>query len=358
MNLNIYKNKKIFVTGHTGFKGAWLSIWLKKMGAIVRGYALKPNTDKDLYNYIPHTYFEKSVISTILDKEKLALEIQSFEPDFIFHLAAQPLVRESFIYPMETFEVNIIGTGNILNSVRKLPKKCVVICITTDKVYENKEWEYPYRENDRLGGFDPYSASKAGAEIIIHSFRNAYFNVHNFLEHKKSIASVRAGNVIGGGDFSKDRLIPDIIQSIENNKNIIVRNPTAIRPWQHVLDPLSGYLKLGLMLAENNNLSGAYNFGPPPNAFLSVKELAEIAVKIYGKGNVEYPTLLNQPHEAHNLQLDISKAQHSLNWQPTFSNKEAIENTIDWYKKTESEKLSFTEMQIEQFQKKGSIKIE
>jgi len=238
---NTYKGKKIFLSGHTGFKGSWMLTWLHQLGAEVRGYALTPENENDLYNLINGDKLCNSVIGDIRDKEKLVNTIIDFQPDFIFHLAAQPLVRRSYEMPLYTFEVNVNGTVHLLEAIRNLQKKCTVVIITTDKVYENQETDYAYREDDKLGGYDPYSASKAAAEIVVSSYRNSFFNPADYEKHKKAIATARAGNVIGGGDRAADRIVPDIIHALETGMPVIVRNPYAVRPWQHVLDPLSGY---------------------------------------------------------------------------------------------------------------------
>jgi CDP-glucose 4,6-dehydratase len=331
--LNTYKNKKVFLTGHTGFKGSWLLSWLHKLGANVKGYALTPENENDLYNLIEGEKLCHSIIDDIRNKEKLKQEILSFEPDFIFHLAAQPLVRLSYKLPIDTFNINSIGTANVLEAVRALKKPCSIVLITTDKVYENKEWIYPYRESDRLGGYDPYSASKACAELIISSYKNSFFHTSDFSKHLKGIAVGRAGNVIGGGDWAVDRIVPDVIKALSQDKEIIVRNPNAIRPWQHVIEPISGYLSLGVKLAENpQKFSNAYNFGPNIEDNLTVEELVKIAIKVYGKGEYVIPVLENQPHEAGLLKLDTSKASEELNWKPKYNSVKAIELSIDWYK--------------------------
>lgn len=331
---NVYwKNKKVFVTGHTGFKGTWMLFLLKKFGAIVKGYSLEPLNSFDIYNTASGESLCESIIADVRDKHILESEILKFEPDVIFHMAAQPLVRRSYEIPSETFLINAIGTSNLLESLIKLEKKCNVILITTDKVYENFEWIFPYRETDRLGGYDPYSASKACAEIVIESFKNSFFNSKKYVNHKKCIASVRSGNVIGGGDWSIDRIIPDIINSIKTNKKIILRNPKSTRPWQHVLDPLFGYLTLSVKMDESpTQYNQAWNFGPMNDTPISVEELTQISIKTFGKGDYECPQLLNEHHEANLLNLDISKAINYLNWKPTYSSVEAIEKTISWYK--------------------------
>ena len=328
-----YSGKKVFITGHTGFKGSWLTIWLQNLGAEIKGYSLAPDEDQLLFPDIEKKLNCETIISDIRNKEKLESEIIKFKPDFIFHLAAQALVRYSYSFPLETFETNITGTANLLNSLIKLDKKCTVVIVTTDKVYENKEWIYPYRENDELGGFDPYSASKAAAEIVTRSMRNSFFNLGKYNEHQKAVSTARAGNVIGGGDYSKDRIIPDIIKAVRNDETINIRNPDSVRPWQHVLDPLSGYLLLGSKLSdEPERFTGAYNFGPLPESNLTVKELAGKAVKFFGKGKLKISDKGNEPHEAGLLKLDISKAMSELEWKPKWNSETAVEKTIRWYK--------------------------
>lgn len=351
--LSYYNGKKVFITGHTGFKGAWLITWLHLLGAELKGYALAPEDEQCLFNIIsPEIDFE-NVIGDIRNKEKLHSEIQNFQPDFIFHLAAQALVRRSYEIPSETFEVNVIGTANVLEAVNRLSNKCTVIVITTDKVYENREIDYHYNENDVLGGYDPYSASKAATEIVVSSFRNSYFNPKNYLSHLKALASVRAGNVIGGGDWNKDRIIPDIVRSLKAGQPVNVRNPNSVRPWQHVLEPLSGYLLLGKLLDEfPGKFSGAFNFGPLPGDHLPVKDLVNIALECWGSGSWADKSNASEPHEAGLLQLDIEKAKKELDWQPKLSSKEAIQWTIDWYRQTFENVFDFSVQQIKDYQEK------
>lgn len=335
MNLftNAYKNKKVLLTGHTGFKGSWMLSWLHMLECQIKGYALTPEHANDLYNLINGDDLCQSVIADIRNASRLEEEILNFQPDYIFHLAAQPLVRRSYQNPTETHETNILGTTYLLEAVRKLEKPCSVILITTDKVYENKEWLYPYRENDTLGGYDPYSASKAASEIIISSYRNCFFNIKDYYSHKKGVAVARAGNVIGGGDWSEDRLIPDIVKSLKEKKKIVVRNPNAVRPWQHVLEPIKGYLQLGAKLSEDPNLfSQAYNFGPYMTDTLTVGKVVELAIKEWGNGESEIQHKSSTLHEAGLLKLDISKANNEINWHPRLDAKQAIGNTLNWYK--------------------------
>ncbi|HEY4797845.1 MAG TPA: CDP-glucose 4,6-dehydratase [Bacteroidia bacterium] len=329
-----YHKKKVFVTGHTGFKGSWLSIWLADLGAQVKGYALAPEKNS-LYERIRKKLEIRSVIADIRNSEKLNKEIKNFQPDFVFHLAAQPLVRYSYKHPLETFDVNGMGTANLLQGVSKLKKKCVVVAVTTDKVYENKEQNYAYAEHDKLGGYDPYSASKACAELIIQSYRLSFFNPASFDQHRKSVASVRAGNVIGGGDYAKDRIVPDIIRALKKHQPVEVRSPQSIRPWQHVLDPLAGYLLLGAKLnMDPVKYASAFNFGPDANDTMTVEELVKksIAVNQHGKYFVNAPK--EKLHEAGLLMLDNSKAKNELGWSPVFNSAGAVEQTMSWYKRS------------------------
>lgn len=350
---NTYKGKKVFLTGHTGFKGAWMLKTLSLIGAQVKGYSLGPQTPNDLFHLIDGDKLCNSVIADVRDKQRLESEIVSFQPDFVFHLAAQPLVRLAYEIPSETFEVNVIGTANVLDGVKLLQKKCSVVLITTDKVYHNNEWVFPYRENDRLGGYDPYSASKACAELVIDSYRNSFFNAKNYNEHQKGIAVARAGNVIGGGDWSKDRLIPDIVSSLMANQTILIRNPHAIRPWQHVLEPILGYLSLGIHLEKQPiAFAQAYNFGPNSEDALSVEDMVKAAISSWGAGEYKIEQKANQPHEAGLLKLDISKVKSELFWSPKIDANQTIKMTIDWYRKFRSDEKNicdYTTQQINYF---------
>jgi CDP-glucose 4,6-dehydratase len=330
--LNQFSGKRVFITGHTGFKGSWLSYWLQMEGAEVKGYSLAPDTSPNLFESLQLENKIQSVIGNINDYRYLESEILSFKPDFIFHLAAQPLVRASYNDPLLTFQTNVCGTANVLQSLRFLENPCTSVFVTTDKVYQNNEWVYPYRENDRLGGYDPYSASKACSELVISSFKNSYFNIADFASHGKAVASARAGNVIGGGDWSADRLLPDIIRAVTKDEVIVLRNPTAVRPWQHVLEPLYGYLLLALKLSDDvQKFSGSWNFGPSPTDNFSVSELANMAVALWEKGKVTVARDELAPHEAQLLRLDISKATERLKWTPRLDAKKAIERTMIWY---------------------------
>jgi CDP-glucose 4,6-dehydratase len=346
---SFYKGKKVFVTGHTGFKGSWLIAWLHTLEARVKGYALAPEYPGSLFSMLPCDPMIQSVIADIRDKAHLTREILDFQPDIVFHLAAQPLVRRSYQVPSETFEVNAVGTAHVLEAVNKLPGKCSVIIITTDKVYENKEQDILYRETDALGGYDPYSASKACAEIVVNSFRSSFFNIEKIGQHNKAIASVRAGNVIGGGDMSEDRIIPDIIRALKANRSIEVRNPVSVRPWQHVLEPLGGYLLLGSLLHNAPvEFSGAYNFGPALGDHLTVATLVNMAIAKWGSGEWVDKSDPNQVHEATLLKLDINKARQVLNWEPKLDAATAIDWTIEWYTRND-DAAAFTYKQIDDY---------
>ena len=345
-----YNNKKVFITGHTGFKGAWLMAWLHLLGAKIKGYALQPEYKQGIFDLLWPLDNTESVIADIRDRKKLSEELLAFQPDYIFHLAAQPLVRRSYLMPAETFEINVAGTANLLQAVDELPGKCAVVVITTDKVYENKERDILYSENDILGGYDPYSASKACTELVISSFRNSFFNVAQYANHKKAVASVRAGNVIGGGDWNHDRILPDIVRSLQQNQVIEVRNPTAVRPWQHVLEPLAGYLLLGGLLQNDAvQFSKAYNLGPLPQDHLAVKQLVETTIAQWGKGSWKDISNAGQPHEAGLLKLDISRAVQELKWKPRLDAVTAIQWTIEWYRQPVEKQADFTMQQIKEY---------
>lgn len=352
-----YQNKKVFVTGHTGFKGSWLITWLHSLGAAVKGYSL-PVDDKDsLFSAIRGEELCESVEGDVRDRIRLRNEILSFEPDFIFHLAAQPLVRLSYEIPLETIEINSQGTANVLDALRFLSKPCVAVMITTDKVYHNREEEYAYTENDKLGGHDPYSASKASAEIVIETYRKSFFNPETYIEHRKTVSTARAGNVIGGGDWAKDRIIPDIIRALVSGQAVEVRNPSSIRPWQHVLEPLQGYLVLGAhQKREPNKYAESFNLGPYPDDVLQVHQLVEKAIDCWGSGSYFTPLKPHKLHEANLLQLDISKALSVLDWRPQMSAYQAIVMTVEWYKgylRDNVDARTLIQMQIEEFVKKG-----
>lgn len=335
---NVYKDKRVLVTGHTGFKGSWLAIWLKELGAEVIGYSLDPYTEKD--NFVLSNLSEKivDIRGDIRDKEKLAEVFSKYKPEIVFHLAAQPLVRLSYDIPVETYEVNVMGTINVMEEIRKTDTTKIGILITTDKCYENKEQIWGYRENEPMGGYDPYSSSKGAAEIAISSWRRSFFNPKDFEKHGKSIASVRAGNVIGGGDWAKDRIIPDCIRALEENRVIDIRMPMAVRPWEHVLEPLSGYLLVGQKMIENpGQYCEGYNFGPTLDAIVPVWDVATMVTKFYGSGGLKDSSNPNALHEAKLLLLDITKARFELDWKPTLTIENSIELTTEWYKRYKNE---------------------
>lgn len=332
---NFFCGKKVLVTGHTGFKGSWLAIWLHSLGAKVIGIGLEPYSDRD--NFVLSNIgkiIEADIRADIRDYEKIKEVFQEYQPEIVFHLAAQPLVRLSYEKPVETYQVNVMGTINVLEAIRFTDSVKVGIMITTDKCYENKEQIWGYRENEPMGGYDPYSSSKGATEIAIASWRRSYFNPNDYRNHGKSIASVRAGNVIGGGDWSLDRIIPDCIRALESGRPIEIRSPKAIRPWQHVLDPLSGYMLLAKKIWESpTKYCEAWNFGPTSDAVSDVWHIAQKVIDNYGKGELYDVSDHNILHEAKLLMLDISKAKYKLGWSPVLNLDQAINLTIDWYKK-------------------------
>ncbi|WP_411822924.1 CDP-glucose 4,6-dehydratase [Leptospira sp. 'Mane'] len=344
LNQDFWKGKSVFLTGHTGFKGSWLSLWLSSLNAKVTGYALDAPTNPSLFSIASvQSVIENSVIADIRDLDRLRDAIKIAKPDIIIHMAAQPLVRDSYKIPVDTYAVNVMGTVNILEAVRTSGQNVkAFVNVTTDKVYENKEWSWGYRENETLGGYDPYSNSKACSELVTSAYRNSYFHPEKIKEHGLAIATARAGNVIGGGDFASDRLIPDIIRSIIENKKLQIRNPNSIRPWQHVLEPLSGYLELAEKLySQDINFIDGWNFGPNEGDAKSVLSIVEILNgKISSNGGNDKKSPLHfpgfeidkgpHPHEANYLKLDISKAKSMLGWSPRWNLDTALGKIIDW----------------------------
>lgn len=330
---SIYAGKKVFLTGHTGFKGTWLLQMLHMLGANVKGYALAPEKSNDLYHQVEGDRLcYSSVIADICDKQKLQTELVRFEPDFVFHLAAQPLVKRGYDLPSYTFMVNAQGTAHVLDAMRNLQQRAVGVMITTDKVYDNPERGEPFAEDDKLGGYDPYSASKAAAEIIIDSYRRSFFNPAQYERHGKAIAAARAGNVIGGGDYSDDRIVADIVRAITFGETVGLRNPESVRPWQHVLEPLVGYLQLGAkMWEEPTAYATAYNFGPNPADMLTVRELTEVFLKHYGTGAWKDTSDSKAVHEAKLLLLNSEKAKRELGWTSVLDAITAIQWTAAWY---------------------------
>lgn len=328
-----YRGRKVLVTGNTGFKGSWLSLWLKKLGATVIGFSLDPPTIPNLFDTIHLREQIVQYYGDIRDGKKVISVVKKEEPDFIFHLAAQPLVRFSYKDPRYTYETNVMGTVNILEAIRRSDFHGPCIIVTTDKCYENVEKEYKYREDDRLGGYDPYSSSKACAELVVNAYRQSFFNPGDFgKSHHVSLSTVRAGNIIGGGDWGEDRLIPDCIRALANDKKITIRNPQAIRPWQYILDPLYGYLLLGKKMAEHGEkYTGAWNFGPGNTENIPVGELVKRVIDAWGSGKYSCKESKNF-HEAQLLSLDTSKAKTILGWTPQYTLDDAIPHTIHWYK--------------------------
>ena len=330
---DIYIGKNVLITGHTGFKGSWLAIWLTQLGARVIGYALAPESKEGIFE---QSCLKEKIIDIrgdIRDAQKLKETFEKYQPEYVFHLAAQPLVRVSYEKPVETYEVNVMGTINVLECIRSTPSVKVGVLITTDKCYDNKEQPWGYRECDALGGYDPYSSSKAAAEIAIQSWRNAFMKCKLDDFNYKAIASARAGNVIGGGDWATDRLVPDCIRAIQNQQEIVIRYPRATRPWQHVLEPLYGYLKLGELLTKKPmDYSEAWNFGPTIESIIPVEDLVNRIIKSYGEGHVRILQEETVYHESQCLNLDSSKAMFKLGWRPILSINQAIEYTVEWYK--------------------------
>jgi len=325
--LSTYKNKKVLITGHTGFKGSWLAIWLKELGAEVVGIALDPQNEKGNFVLSGIGSMIKDYRADIRNRDKINEIIHKEKPEILFHLAAQPIVLDSYQNPVYTYETNIMGTVNLLEAFRLSDSLKTGVFITTDKCYENIERNYSYKETDPMGGYDPYSASKGAAELVISSYRESFFK-----KSDKKIASVRAGNVIGGGDWSPYRLIVDSIKALENDVEIEIRNPNAVRPWQHVLEPLGGYLLLAAKMHEEKQYDEAWNFGPDPENIVTVEQLLEEVIKYYGKGNWKDVSDKEKLHEATLLSLDITKAKEKLNWQPKLNLQETVKFTVDWYK--------------------------
>jgi len=352
----IFSGKTVFVTGHTGFKGSWLALWLKLLGAHVVGYSLHPPTKPSLFEELRLSDDIEHVVGDIRDLEFMKSTMSKYQPEMVFHLAAQPLVRLSYEQPIETFSTNIMGTVNLLESVRTTSSVRACLCITSDKCYENREWPYAYRENDSMGGYDPYSASKGCAELVAASMRNSYFSPGSYDKHQVAVATARAGNVIGGGDWALDRIFPDAIRALSKGEAVPVRNPSAIRPWQHVLEPLSGYLWLAAkMLETGSNYSEAWNFGPLSTGAVTVRSIVDMIISGWGEGRVNDLSTgqKNAPHEANFLKLDCSKAMGVLGWQPVLSVAEAVDFSTEWYKQYYCSKTfdarRFSESQINSY---------
>jgi len=333
MTPSFWRGRKVFLTGHTGFKGGWMSLWMQSLGANLKGFSLEPPTSPSLFEIASISDGMTSDIGDVRDLARLTHSLQTFQPEIVFHMAAQPLVRYSYKNPVETYATNLMGTVHLLEAVRQTPSVKAVVIITTDKCYENREWAWGYRENEPMGGFDPYSNSKGCAELATAAYRSSFFNPENFSHHGVAIATVRAGNVIGGGDWAGDRLIPDILMAIEKGSPVTIRNPNAIRPWQHVLEPISGYMQLAeRMISDGPTYSEAWNFGPNDNDARPVSWIVDRMVNIWGNGASWQIDNSEQPHEATYLKLDISKAKTKLQWQPRINLEQALEWIIDWHK--------------------------
>ena len=351
VNPQFWKNKSIFLTGHTGFKGGWLALWLSSMGAKVTGYALAPNTSPSLFEALSlDSVLHNSHIANICDLDHLQKTLSACKPEIVIHMAAQPLVRYSYTNPVETYMTNVMGTVNILESIRQTDAVKATVVVTTDKCYENKEWVWGYRENEPMGGFDPYSNSKGCAELVTSAYRQSYFS--DPAGNPNRVASARAGNVIGGGDWSEDRLIPDALKAFESSQTLMIRNPLATRPWQHVLEPLSGYLILAQSLYQDGEkFSSAWNFGPKDKDNRSVQEVITSLSKQWGLGATWQQDTSFQPHEAGLLKLDCSKASKQLRWEPKWDLETAIEKIIEWHKayQVKENMQALTLKQIDQY---------
>lgn len=327
VDAEFWHGKRVLVTGHTGFKGAWLSFWLQRMGAQVFGLALPPSTQPNLFDLLKLSDMVNSCFVDIRDQSGVNRRLAEADPEIVFHLAAQPLVRAGYREPVDTFATNVMGTAHVLNAMRNCQQLRAAVMVTTDKVYRNNEWAWPYRETDALGGHDPYSASKAASELVINCFRQSFL-----YEADLRVASARAGNVIGGGDWSEDRLIPDAVRAWQQGSALEIRRPDAVRPWQHVLDPLAGYMVLAQQLWSNTSLANSFNFGPASHEAYSVRTVIDLAVQAYGRGKVNYAEVVQGPHEAGLLKLDVSQAAGLLGFESRFTLKQSVEKTMHWYR--------------------------
>jgi len=358
MHKDFWAGKRVFLTGHTGFKGGWLTLWLKSLGAEVTGLSLSPETTPNLYTRARVDHGIASILGDIRDPVLVRRALSDARPEIVIHMAAQPLVRYSYANPLETYATNVMGTVHVLEAVRQSPGVKAAIVVSSDKCYENHEWVWGYRENDRLGGHDPYSNSKACTELVTSSYRQAYFPSTNYVTHGVALASARAGNVIGGGDWSEDRLIPDVIRAMERAQSVVIRNQSAIRPWQHVLEPLSGYLLLAERLyTQGSTYAEAWNFGPSDTDARPVRWIVERLTARWTPGAAWLPDQNPQPHEAQLLKLDCSKARSRLGWQPRWSLSTTIDRVVEWYRAAQSstDMREFTLGQIEAYQTDTSV---
>ena len=333
MRPSFWKGRRVFITGHTGFKGSWLSLWLTKLGAVVTGYALAPNSTPSLFELANIKSLLVNLEGDIRNVENLNKALTQCQPEIVFHLAAQSLVRTSYEDPLLTYQTNVMGTINLLENIRRMKLSCTVINVTTDKCYENKEWLWGYREGDPLGGFDPYSNSKACSELVTASYRSSFFHPLQFQKHKVSLATARAGNVVGGGDWAKDRLVPEILNALEKNQTLDIRYPNAVRPWQHVLEPLHGYLMLAeSMHTEGTKFAKAWNFGPNDHDACTVSDVLNKVSRLWGEKKIWSIVTGTHPHEAQHLRLDTSLARTELGWRPMLSIDKALRLIVEWEK--------------------------
>ena len=342
-----WKGRRVFVTGHTGFKGSWLCLWLHELGAQVKGFALEPPTTPSLFNEARVAELVESEIGDIRDLQRVTQSVHDFQPDILIHMAAQPLVRYSYDAPIETYAVNVLGTAHVLEAAKLCGSIKSVVSVTTDKCYENKEWVWAYRENEPMGGHDPYSSSKGCAELVTASYRRSYYE-----EKGIGLASARAGNVVGGGDWALDRLIPDILRAFEKEQPVVIRSPNAVRPWQHVLEPLSGYLALAQRLFEKpGDFAEGWNFGPNEEDAKPVSWILDRMVDAWPGSSWQLYQATNNPHEANYLKLDISKAKSKLDWQPTWDLKHTLENIVKWHRAwlSSDDMQAFSKIEINEF---------
>lgn len=345
----LYRNKTVLITGHTGFKGSWLASWLRKMDASVIGYSLEPPTTPNHIGLLDLDIV--SIIGDIRDQQKLDETFAKYQPEIVFHLAAQPLVRLSYIEPVETYEINVLGTLKVFEACRKADSVKAIVNISSDKAYKNREWVWGYRENDPMGGYDPYSSSKGCAELLTSSYRDSYFNLDNFgTKHHTLLASCRAGNVIGGGDWAQDRLVTDIIVAVSQGKKVKIRNPYATRPWQHVLEPLSGYLHIGQKLLEGKKeFADSWNLGPDDGGSITVEEVVKYIHKYWNRIDYEFNFSEEHPHEANLLKLDCSKAHIKLKWKQVWDSQKTFEMMTNWYKEYYENNEILTENNLESY---------
>jgi len=333
MTPSFWRGKQVFITGHTGFKGSWLGLWLTSLGANVTGFALAPYSNPSLFQLTKLESALRHVEGDVRNVDQLKAALQKSQPDIVFHLAAQSLVRPSYDNPLLTYQTNVMGTANLLECIRHLARPCAVVNVTTDKCYENKEWQWGYREMDALGGLDPYSNSKACSELVTASYRASFFNANDYNSHRVALATARAGNVVGGGDWSQDRLIPDVLSAFERNHSVKIRYPKAVRPWQHVLEPLHGYLMLAEKLHQEGPMyAKAWNFGPNDQEARTVADIVGKLAELWGAQQAWVQDLGKHPHEANYLTLDTALARKELGWQPVLSTDNALKLIVDWEK--------------------------